>query len=156
MTVFRKAVLERKKNNINGVLFDDTSKIKMKAILFFMIATVLLLLFLGQKKIEVYTSVQIEPYKGPDTNKSCFIIAPGKTKKIEFEPGELLNFSISRKDQLNGSIVYLSNDSIFCIKLTEEKNKQIHEIIPGTTIYIWKKEKTWYFLYEKIKGSTGL
>ncbi|HFS0184463.1 hypothetical protein ACU611_08415 [Klebsiella aerogenes] len=157
MTVFRKAVLERKKNNITGVLFDDTDTRKMKGLLLFMLIMVVSLLFISQKTIKAYTTTKIySPSKELNSNESCFSFEYEKTKERKFGPGELVGLSINKKDHLTGVVIHINDVNLLCVKLTKEKNKEISQIGPGRTIYLWKHEKIWFFLYNKIKGSTGL
>lgn len=157
MTVFRKAVLERKKNNITGVLFDDTDTRKMKGLLLFMLIMVVSLLFISQKTIKAYTTTKIySPSKELNSNESCFSFEYEKTKERKFGPGELDGLSINKKDHLTGVVIHINDVNLLCVKLTKEKNKEISQIGPGRTIYLWKHEKIWFFLYNKIKGSTGL
>lgn len=157
MTVFRKAVLERKKNNITGVLFDDTDTRKMKGILLFMLIMAVSLLLISQKNVKVYTTTKIfSPSKEFHSNKSCYRFEYEKIKESKFRPGELVGFSINKKDHLTGTVIHLEDYNLLCVKLTKEKNKEISEIKPGRTIYLWRNEKLWFFLYNKFKGSTGL
>lgn len=157
MTVFRKAVLERKKNNITGVLFDDTDTGKMKGLLLFMLIMVVSLLFISQKTIKAYTTTKIySPSKELNSNESCFRFEYEKTKERKFGPGELVGLSINKKDHLTGGVIHTNDVNLLCVKLTKEKNKEVSQIGPGRTIYLWRHEKIWFFLYNKIKGSTGL
>lgn len=152
MTVFRKAVLERKKNNITGVLFDDTDTRKMKGLLLFMLIMVVSLLFISQKTIKAYTTTKIySPSKELNSNESCFSFEYEKTKERKFGPGELVGLSINKKDHLTGVVIHINDVNLLCVKLTKEKNKEISQIGPGRTIYLWKHEKIWFFYIIRLR-----
>ncbi|RTQ02475.1 hypothetical protein EKN38_08030 [Enterobacter sp. WCHEn045836] len=129
----------------------------MKGLLLFMLIMVVSLLFISQKTIKAYTTTKIySPSKELNSNESCFSFEYEKTKERKFGPGELVGLSINKKDHLTGVVIHINDVNLLCVKLTKEKNKEISQIGPGRTIYLWKHEKIWFFLYNKIKGSTGL
>ncbi|MBV6695138.1 hypothetical protein [Serratia quinivorans] len=157
MTIFRKAVLERKKNNITGVPFDDTETWKMKSLIFFMLIISMATLFISQETVKVHIAAKISsPPKEFQIRGHCFRLEYESTKEDRVAPDELIGFFINKKDHLTGTVIHVGGDNIFCAKLTKKINTEIPEIELGKTVYLWKYEKIWIFLYNKIKGSTGL
>lgn len=84
MTVFRKAVLERKSNNITGLLFEGAGKRKMNLILICMLIIVASLLLISQEKIDIYTTAKIAAHKTYESDDSCIMIEYEKKRNKHY------------------------------------------------------------------------
>ncbi|MEJ5064566.1 MULTISPECIES: hypothetical protein [unclassified Erwinia] len=157
MSVFRKEVLERKKNNINGVILDDSGKKQMKVMLVLMVVICVPLLFLSQHIIRKNTVVGNIALSTPiDGNEGCFDLQQSSARNINISPDEFIVVYLNGNKVLTGKVVSVKSKKEICIKINNKYIDNPSSLQGRMTAFLWEDEKLWLFLYNKFKGSTGI